>query len=53
MHANGDDVAECCCNNLCSREAAVNKTNTEIIKILSDSLFIFGGEYTSAGKTIN
>lgn len=34
----------------CSRKKENKHINAEIIKILSDSLFIFWGEYTSAGK---
>lgn len=31
----------------------LQKTNTKITNILSDSFFTFGGAYSSAGKTIN
>ena len=36
----------------CSRKKKKAHINTQMIKTLSDSLFIFWGKYTSAGKTV-
>jgi hypothetical protein len=41
MHTCGEDISDCCNNNLCSREVTMKKCKQENNQILRDSLFTF------------